>query len=205
MTHGDFAYDSNVTEQNCITYIEEKVKEHKKLYCLYDHDFLAIVHIIDTDGAFMNMNDIIEDASKQNNLFKDNKLLTNNRDTIIKRFDKKSRIYQKLNVVNEISNIKYYKFYFSRNLEHALYGLENVTAIEKKDLSNKFDLEHKGDAEKFKKQLKDIMFDIPNDYNKSWEYIFIENNSLKRCSNISILLDIVTRIIEENANDTRFV
>lgn len=102
-------------------------------------DYIAIVHVIDTNGAFIDEEAIIEDSSLYANKFCENKLFTNNKEYFSKSFEKKRLIYKKLFETNIICGIKYYKFYFSRNLEHALYGIENATLEQKIKLSNIFD------------------------------------------------------------------
>ena len=50
---------------------------------------------------------------------------------------------------------------------------------------------YKQDAISFENKLKEIMYEIPNDYDESWNYIFTNNNSIKRCSNISLIFDMI--------------
>lgn len=195
---GDIAYNKGINEYNCIHCVEKIVNEHKKKNYLLSSDYIAVVHIIDTDGAFMNKINIVENALLSSNKFEKDKLFTNNRTFMIDRFERKKIIYTKLYETNIISGIKYYKFYFSRNLEHALYGIENATVEEKIKLSNSFDKTYNSDAKKFEKKMKDMMNEIPNDYNESWNYIFSDNNSIKKCSNISIIFDLIKQIIYDN-------
>lgn len=191
VTSGDLAYKDNINENNCIKSIEKIIDQHKKKNFLFCTDYIAIVHIIDTDGAFIDDKSIIEDSSLYANKFCDNKLFTNNKEYFSKRFEKKRLIYKKLFEANIICGIKYYKFYFSRNLEHALYGIENATLEQKIKLSNLFDKQYKLDALGFEKILRKTMNDIPNDYKESWNYIFSDSNSIKQCSNISIIFDLI--------------
>ncbi len=191
VTSGDLAYKDNINENNCIKSIEKIIDQHKKKNFLFCTDYIAIVHIIDTDGAFIDDKSIIEDSSLYANKFCDNKLFTNNKEYFSKRFEKKRLIYKKLFETNIICGIKYYKFYFSRNLEHALYGIENATLEQKIKLSNLFDKQYKLDALGFEKILRKTMNDIPNDYKESWNYIFSDSNSIKQCSNISIIFDLI--------------
>lgn len=193
ITNGDIAYKDNINSKNCVDYIEKLVTDHKKKYFLFNTDFIAIVHIIDTDGAFIESSSIVQNNSIERNVFSNGKLHTNNKEYMSKRFDKKKDIYKTLYHTDMICGIKYYKFYFSRNLEHALYGIENASLSLKKELSNSFDEKYSSSAEDFEKKLKETMNNVPCDYEKSWDYIFESSNSTERCSNISILLEVVKR------------
>ena len=198
VTQGDLAYKEGISDKNCVEYVGNILKEHKQKNYLFSTDYIAVAHIIDTDGAFMNKENIIEDETLSSNMFKNEYLLTNNREFMLKRFENKKAIYAKLFVTNYIYGIKYYKFYFSRNLEHALYGIENATVADKIRLSNLFDETYKLDAINFEYKLRDIMNEVPNDYNESWNYILTGNNYIKRCSNISIILDLIKEDVESS-------
>lgn len=191
VTEGDLAYKGNVTKVNCDKYVEKILNKHKEKNYLLWSDYLMIVHIIDTDGAFIDPTSVIEDPTLDYNKFLDDKLFTNKKDIMIDRFKKKTSIYEKLLSISSIYGIKYYKFYFSRNLEHALYGVENASVNDKIRLSNSFDELYKQDAINFENRLREIMFEVPNDYNESWNYIFSDNNSVKRCSNISLIFEMI--------------
>lgn len=198
VTDGDLAYRDDINDENCIKHVEKIINDHKKKNYLFCTDYIAVAHIIDTDGAFMNQTNIIEDISLSTNKFENEQLFTNSKEFMVERFKKKKAIYSKLFETDSICGIKYYKFYFSRNLEHALYGVENATKEDKIRLSNSFDETFKHDAINFEHKLKEIMNEIPDNYNESWNYIFSDNNSIKQCSNISIIFDLIKQDVESN-------
>ena len=101
ITNGDIAYKDNINSKNCVDYIEKLVTDH-----------IAIVHIIDTDGAFIESSSIVQNNSIERNVFSNGKLHTNNKEYMSKRFDKKKDIYKTLYHTDMICGIKYYKFYF---------------------------------------------------------------------------------------------
>ena len=88
-----------------------------------------------------------------------------------------------------VGNVKYYKYFFSRNLEHALYDKPNATQCEKVELSDAFDERYKSNKDAFYNIIKSITFDIPIDYEQSWAFVFENDNSLKRGSNLVLLLN----------------
>lgn len=190
-TNGDLAYKEEINETNCVDYVAKKVQDFKQKMFLYAQDFFAVVHIIDTDGAFIPSSLIIEDVTVDANIVKNGKLYTRDKEKTLNRFSKKTKIYQKLYSINSVENVKYYKFFFSRNLEHALYDIPNATIQQKTQLSNEFDERYKNNKEEFYEVIKSLMFDIPDDYEESWAYIFDKDNSLIRGSNLKHLLDMI--------------
>lgn len=191
ITDGDIAYKEDIDEDNCVEKVVQIVKNFKTKNFLYATDFFAVVHIIDTDGVFMRDSSIIEDKNVESPIFSGNNLLTPNKELTIERFHKKQKIYKKLLEKETIENVKYFKFYFSRNLEHALYDKPNATMSEKIALSNEFDKIYREDAEGFYSIMNSMLFAVPNDYIKSWEYILTNDNSINRCSNFIVLLDMI--------------
>ncbi len=197
VTDGDLAYKDGINLRNCGAYVKNKVDEFKTKMYLFNSDFLAIIHILDTDGSFIDSDSIIEDKSIKFAQFIDNKLHTPKLENTKKRFEKRTNIYKKLLEIEHINKIKYYKFFFSRNLEHALYNIPYATIYEKKQLSNSFDEKYAKDVVGFKKIMKEILFAIPNNYEYSWKYIFKNNNSLKRGSNFYLIFDKIDEIIKQ--------
>lgn len=191
VTDGDFVYKKDVDENTCVAYLEDLIGDFKSRMFLYASDFYGIVHIVDTDGAFIDASIIEDNNDVSGYKFTTTRLLTPNRMETIKQFTKKWRIYQKLQELTMIDNIPYKKFYFSRNLEHALYDLPHATTKEKIALSNQYDALYQNDAQGFKESLKAIRFNIPEDYTASWEYIFSNNNSMRRGSNLWLLLEML--------------
>lgn len=190
-TKGDIAYNKNITSKNCKSYIKRIVDDFKEKMFLYSSDFISIIHLVDTDGAFMEEENIIEEGLGTKNTFVNDTLYTASKKSMTKRFKQKKEVYEELLKIPSISKIPYYKFFFSRNLEHALYDLPNASLQEKITLSKSFDLKYKMDKIGFSEILKSILFEVPLDYMESWEYIFKDNNSVKRCSNVFLLLELL--------------
>jgi len=190
-TQGDIAYTKKIDKNNCKKYVKQIVDDFKEKMFLYSTDFLGIIHFVDTDGAFMNQSHIIDGTSSS---FTDSTFITASKKSVIARFTRKKEIYEELVKITSINKIPYYKFFFSRNLEHALYDLPQATLHEKITLSNMFEEKYKSDALGLEEFLQSLMNDVPNDYNESWNYIFQDDNSIKRCSNSYLLLKILKNL-----------
>lgn len=193
ITNGDVAYTKNINSDTCVKYIKKIVDNFREKMFLLPTDIIGIIHFIDTDGAFMNTDNIVSAGYGIKNTFIDDTLLTASKSSTTALFTKKKEVYQKLVSTEKIGTINYYKFFFSRNLEHALYDIPSATLDEKITLSKQFEYTYQNDSDGFKSFLKDVLFDVPNDYNKSWEYIFLDNNSVKRGSNAYLMFDILNK------------
>lgn len=188
ITKGDFAYDKQINERNCVQKIGDMFEKFRNANGLKYSDILAIVQLVDTDAAFVDPKLIKEDSRVKKYRFENNCIFVHGRKCTIKRFANKTAIYKKLIQTASLcrGKIKYHKFFFSRNLEHALYDRINCDPDEKMDLAEKFADKYKEDAAGFKKEMSGIRFGLPSDYEKSWEYIMSDNHSMERSSNFFI-------------------
>lgn len=95
---------------------------------------------------------------------------------------------------------KYSVFFFSSNLDHFLYGDANLSAREKTSKSDEYAACYELDPDGFVSAIKDTpgaLLDM--DYEQSWRFIKEESNSIKRYSNINILLDRLLNEAEQNS------
>ncbi len=186
---GDLAYKENVNKDNCKDKLIEIITEFLQKHSIFITDVAMIIHIIDTDCAFIDSSCIVEDLTLgEYPKIVDEVYYTSKYHDIVEKFKNKKEIYSFLSKLHEVRNVPYYVYYFSRNLEHSIYNRLNVNKDDKIKLALKFDENYSNNILEFKKLLIDILFDVPFDYDKSWEYI-LSNNSFKRCSNLIFLLD----------------
>lgn len=166
ITRGDIALKKESTFEACLKEIKNIIHQFKTEYKIKSDDFFGIYHIIDTDGAFCSNTT--------------NKFLVN-----------KSNIYKALYSINYVIDIPYKVLFFSRNLEHALYGEKyiNCDQIDKEVLSKEFKDNYKDNAEAFYKLMEEKRGLVPNKYFESWDYICNDSNSLNAGENYIILLD----------------
>ena len=191
ITSGDITLKENASKESCLNSIKDIINTFKSNYSLFPSDFYKVVHVIDTDGAFID-NDSIYRLSSNNCYYVDDKsnlIYTPNIQNSVKINSNKKEIYKYLASLDKISNVPYQCLFFSRNLEHALYDISNASIEDKINLSNKFESKYENDKDGFYNKIKEIAFTIPLKYKESWDYIFKDLNSLKRCSNFLILLN----------------
>ncbi len=180
VTNGD------VTTQNrtdCASIVSKVVNNFLKRSRFMRSDIMRIVQIIDTDGAFIPDDNIIEmeDVGTHYGM---NTIQTSYYDETIARVHSKRNTVGQLCKLNKIGNIPYSIYYFSRNLEHVLHDIEgDISSKRKVYLAEQFQDEYYDEPELFIKLLESQAIKVEGGYNKSWDYIFTGSNSLKRCSN----------------------
>lgn len=191
ITHGDIALKEDATKESCQKMLKDLIDSYKKNYTLTASDFFGVVHIIDTDGAF-SPNDIYVQTQKGYYFDEQNGLIHTEDIDLSKAINSQKReIYEYLLSLKQISNVDYKVLFFSRNLEHALYNKVGCSDKEKETLSDAFEDQYKDDADGFYKQMNDILFNVPNNYDDSWNHIMTGSNSIYRGSNFIILLDLL--------------
>lgn len=197
-TGGDITSRNGITPTNiegCINklFLEPFYQEKK----LYPKDITEIVQIVDLDGAFVPNDCIITGDNpneKDKPFYSNENIITNNVAHIIERNEKKQSI---LAVLTSLKNLRtrsktpsYSIYYFSSNLDHFLYGNANLLVKEKHENAEKFSLDTSLDINTFVETIKKTpgaLLDMT--FEESWDFIKDGTNSLKRHSNINILLD----------------
>lgn len=174
--------------------VRQKVISYIEMYKVFNwSDIKRIIQISDTDGAFIPDEYVIEATG--NICYKDNCILTSDSDYIKKRNKIKKTVMNRLAsysyLTYEGKRVPYNIFYLSRNLEHALYRIEDdLTDEQKKDQAHQFRIKYKNNTKSFKKLLLDDGLLVPGSYKETWQYINDGFNSLNRGSNLGLIFDI---------------
>jgi len=152
-------------------------------------DILEIIHLLDTDGAYIS-EDFIEKHEKDKNYYYSDKLCTRNPENTKKRNDKKSRIMDRLSSHSKINGIPYNAYYLSCNLEHVLHNDPNIIDKSlKKEKAEEFSDSYFGRELEFLDFIRTESFAVEGSYKESWEFIKQGNNSLIRYSNIHLIFE----------------
>lgn len=189
---GDITSDRNVWPRNIEKTIYNRfLKDFFDEMKLFPKDISEVIHIIDMDGAYIDDQNIIEGDKRI--VYKSDHIETNRRDAIIKRNMHKRENIDYLLSIDKIAikqkAVPYAAYYFSVNLDHVLHNSPNLDKREKVYLADIFSRNYAGNVNSF---IDFFMADpiIPNTatYDSSWEYIKKGTNSLKRATNINVLL-----------------
>lgn len=189
VVHGDILTHDFMTPDKIIKAVHSQIKD----FCgnIYKPgDFCKIIHLADLDGAFIPDNAIAFEnaAEKEYPYYTATQILTPVPTNIINRNIRKSRNLDKLSSIGKIAGISYSFYYFSCNLDHVLYGRNNLNEAEKIQCSRLFDLQYADNPNAFIRFMKEESFAVHGTYQETWSFIRHSVRSLERHSNFGIAL-----------------
>ena len=186
VVHGDITSDYDTTRDNVLIKIGDKVEEIRSRYGYHLSDFVSIIHIADTDGAFTK--DCINKSEVKNIQYYEDHIEAFNILEVEKRNIHKSDILSKLYSTGKVKDINYRIYFNSCNLEHVLYNeLKDFTDDEKERLSDDFAERYEGEVEAFIEFISDSNLAVMGTYKNTWKFIEKDMNSLHRHSNMHLI------------------
>lgn len=190
ITEGDITTKDDVDASNVIRRINEIIKWTQDRYHFRASDLLEVVHLIDTDGAFIPKSAIVNNPAAMHIQYTLKDIHTSDMQKIAERNHKKLELVNILKGRGEINKKPYKMFYFSRNQEHVLHNeARDLTSSQKNALADQFD-ERYGDApEAFLEFIKSKNFAVPGDYAATWNFIESGLHSLERWSNFHLYFE----------------
>ena len=186
--HGDITTRNNVSPNNIVAKIGNEVRKYAKEQFLSSEDFSQIIHIVDTDGAYIPDNCIVENIDFSGTIYSEDCITAKNKNNIINRNFQKSQNLNKLSITNYIWGIHYRVYYMSCNLEHALYGFLNLSDEEKESFAYEFALRYRDNISEFRNFISTSEFSVMLPYQESWNFIKSDCESLKRHTNLGLCL-----------------
>ncbi len=155
-----------------------------------ESDILQIVHLIDTDGAFIPDNLVIARTEKGVQYFEDH-IETGEVKYIQRRNQKKSDVVASLCSTGKMkSSIPYSIYYFSRNMEHVLHNVATeLTDDQKVELADDFAERYEENPKAFIDFMESDEVAVAGSYTQTWSFIRAGVNSLNRHSNLRILFE----------------
>ncbi len=190
VVHGDVLTKDFVESDKIIAAVNEQIKLFRgSVY--KPGDFCKVVHLADTDGAFIPEGAVIKEEAtegRQYPFYTDTQILTPEPANIIDRNVRKSSNIAKLSSIGRIGGIPYSFYYFSCNLDHVLHGRNNLSEAEKIACSRDFDLKYADDPNAFIRFMKKESFAVQGTYQETWTFIKQGVHSLERHSNFGIEL-----------------
>ena len=188
IVNGDITSDRNSNVANIIKKVNSHIEACRKKNRFRKSDILKVIHIVDTDGAYIPEKNI-NYSSEDGVIYTLEGIKTYNVEGIRERNIKKSAILNKLHSTKEIANIPYSIYYMSSNLEHVLHNKQNATKDDKASLSNGIYDKYHDNPEGFSKFICESGFSVKQDYQASWEFIKQGNNSLHRHTNFNLFFE----------------
>jgi len=166
-------------------YIEDILHVNKK-------DILRVIHLVDTDGAFIEPKFVLldENLGKNCKIYTTTGINANNPEGIINRNRDKAKILRILKDMNIIwGNVQYKIYYFSCNLDHFFCGNPNPSMKNKKENASSIDKKYSENIPLFISDIRDPRFAAKGNYHQTWDEIQTDLNSLSRRSNFHLLFD----------------
>lgn len=189
VVHGDITLKDYVSIDSILIKINEQIEIVKTKYRYQQDDFIKIIHIADTDGVYISEEDVKEADVEEVQYYEDH-IDTKNVSAIIDRNKRKGDILFKLRKTGKINGIPYRIYFNSCNLEHVLYcELKDFTDEEKQILSDDFADRYDGKVDEFIEFISDSEVAVSGTYQKTWDYVEKDKNSLNRHSNMHLIFD----------------
>ena len=107
--HGDITTRNGVTSQNIVSKIGNEIKSYAKSNHYKAADFRQIIHIVDTDAAYLLEDKIIEDAESHELSYQDDGIHNNDREKVISRNKQKTENLFRLRSCGNVSVPPLYK------------------------------------------------------------------------------------------------
>lgn len=187
--HGDITARRGVSSKNIVAKLGNEVTAYAKSQHYKASDFKQIIHIVDTDGAYIPDDNIMEKENYLDIRYENDGIYTNNKASVMTRNQQKRDNLYRLRSCGIIWTIPYSLYYMSCNLDHVLYNKQNSTDKDKENDAYVFAKKYKGKAEAFKEFICKSPFSVTGDYKGSWDYIEKDLNSVNRYTNLCICIE----------------
>lgn len=183
--HCDITTELDVNSNNVVSKIGNIVRKYAGRI-FKPGNFARIIHIADTDGAFIPDDAVVEDAMADKPFYSVTEIRTKRKSRIENRNLIKRECLNRLSSTSKIWNIPYQIFYMSCNLDHALYGKLNSTDEEKENNAFAFAKRYRDDILSFIQFISKSDFSVVGSYLQSWQYIREGLHSLERHTNFGL-------------------
>lgn len=186
---GDITTKDYVSKDAILKKINEQIEEVKKRYRYQTEHFIKIIHLTDADGVYVG-EDCVKYAEVEGIQYYIDHMETAKVKETVERNVRKADILFKLRRTGSVQGIPYKIYYNSCNLEHVLYNeLKDFTDEEKRDMSDDFAEKYEGKAEEFVAFISDAEIAVPGTYQKTWDFLEKDKNSLNRHSNMHLIFE----------------
>lgn len=184
--HGDITSDNTIRPDQIVAKVGNTIKKYANSMHFKKNDFQEIIHLVDTDGAFVADSCIKENSDAIKSVYKLSEILTNRPEMIKERNSKKRQKLNRLCALKEVWDIPYGIYYMSCNLDHVLYDKQNNDEAKKEIDAHAFAAEYRNNIRGFLSFIKESEFSVIGKYTDTWDFIKQANHSLERHSNLGI-------------------
>lgn len=187
VVHGDITTIKKSSYDAVMSRLSSQISEEMKRYRFTKKDVVRIIHIVDTDGAFVSTDNVVFREIHHIEYGNDH-IYTDNPVSIIGRNRQKSSALRQLSSAQTVAGIPYSVHYFSRNIEHVMHNQPgNLTSDQKMYYADEFVKIYGNSPEKFLKFIFSKDFAVSGSYSETWDFIMENCNSLHRHSNLHLI------------------
>lgn len=189
---GDILGDDESYEKEIDELLSEVIFTPERPVDFSPSDILMIVHLIDTDGIFVDDSKIVLDTKLNFTHYYDDSIAVTKSvpatiETRNKRRERINECIRKREAIIKGCLIKYRLFYMSCNLEHVTHNERNVgDQNQKLLLAEYFSERFMDDVNEFVQFLEEHNQSKTHSFEESWK--FIKKHSLDRTTNLIILI-----------------
>ena len=189
--NGDITAKGGITLSNIYVKITDYIKEFISRDIYKKSDILNVVHIVDTDGAFIT-DDLIIQKKIESIEYNTHCIYAKNVDYIKQRNKQKSQILNKLSGTDIVyTNLPYHVYFFSSNLEHVMHNQQSVSPFQKRKYAEDFVDKFITNPSTFIDFINDKEFALTGPYEDTWDFIKKDTNSLKRYTNFNLYINTI--------------
>ena len=186
--HGDITTRTGVNSQNIVAKVGNEVRAYATSNHYKPADFKQIIHIVDTDAAYLADDKVLEDNDCVELSYQDDGIHTSDVSKVIARNKQKTDNLYRLRSCGNIWGVPYRVYYMSCNLDHVLYDKRNSKDEEKEKDAYAFAKKCKNNVDVFMNFMCKSSFSVKGDFKDSWEFIEEDMHSIGRYTNLPICL-----------------
>lgn len=185
---GDITTVTGVNSQNIVAKLGNVVKNYAEKNHYKASDFKQIIHIVDTDAAYLADDKVLEDPECVELSYQDDGIHTSDVSKVIARNKQKTDNLYRLRSCGNIWGVPYRVYYMSCNLDHVLYDKRNSTDEEKENDAYAFAKKCKNNVDAFMDFMCESSFSVKGEFKDSWVFIEKDMHSIERYTNLPICL-----------------
>lgn len=187
--YGDITTDKFGNLEGIKERIYVALREGLRQYSLDYDDVAEIIHLVDTDGAYLENKRVIENANLKKTQYNAKKccINTSNKYSLEKRNQYKRDTIDYLVGTDSLFGIPYRVFYMSCNLDHVLHDNPNLKSRDKRPMAKSFAAKYCKDYAEFIDFIAHSSFSEIGDYMESWDQMRFEESGLKSISRLTNL------------------
>lgn len=189
MINGDITSEMGSDPSHVLNKITEQVKEFISQTKVTKEDIVKIIHIVDTDGAYVDEAHIKE-GNMHEFVYEESMIQADSKEQVEKRNGRKSSVMDKLSTTSHVFGVEYSLYYMSCNLDHVLHNERNLNGHrEKYEKAIQFSDRFRGKEQEFISFMNQEQIAVPGKYKETWEFIRRDLNSLSRKSNFHLYVN----------------